>query len=366
MNILKDTLLPVTCLMATVLLIGCSEPPPPETKLRPVKSYTVTGGEGATRARVFSGAANASQEAELSFKVKGSIKTIGVEVGDQVTSGDLIAELDASTYRVELEQANASTAQSNATRRSTESEYQRIRQLYTNNNASQNELDGALADAESARAQHNADVQNTRLAKLNLDYTRLLADANCSVATIEAEVNENVSAGQRIAQVNCGDNWEIKIAVPESLIALFKRGMEGSVSFPSIPKQAYMAIVTEVGVGTLNSATFPVTFSLNNPPDNIRSNLAAEVAVKFAYSNDNVNVLHVPIAAVVKDEQGTYVYLMEATEQAGAARLKRQSVEVGEISTMGIEILNGLQEGDQIVIAGQINARNGMLVRNQP
>lgn len=365
MNITKNSLLTATCLAGAVFLSACSESQIPETKLRPVKFYTVKSGEGATRERVFSGAANASQEAELSFKVKGSIKTLGVEVGDQVKSGDLIATLDASTYRLELEQANAATAQSNATRRSTESEYQRIRQLYTNDNASQNELDSALADAESAKASHNSDVQNTRLARLNLDYTRLLAEANCAVAAVDAEVNENVSVGQTIAQVNCGDSWEIKIAVPESLIALFKRGMEGTVVFPSIPNQSYAALVTEVGIGTSSATTFPVTFSLSQSPTNIRSNLAAEVTVKFANVNSNVNAFYVPLSAVVKDEVGTYVYVMESTDQAGTAQLKRRSVEVGEISTLGMEVLSGLQDGERIVTAGQVNARDGMLVRDK-
>ncbi|MEM9301484.1 MAG: efflux RND transporter periplasmic adaptor subunit [Pseudomonadota bacterium] len=347
-------------------LVACAESTePPRTVLRPVKQLVVESGAAAIRNRVFSGTARSETEADLSFRVSGRVIELPVSVGEALNRGALIAALDPDTFRVELEQASAEQARTNAERRNAESEYQRVRQLYTNDNASRNELDTALANSESARAAHEAAVQSVRLARLNLDYTRLTLDADCSVAELAVEVNENVIASQTIAQVNCGEAWEVLLSVPESLIGSFRNGLGGTVRFPSVPEQQFAGKVSEVGIGTGTSRTFPVTVSLDQVPDGIRSNLAAEITFRFDDGGDAAKI-HLPPAAVVEDEQGTYVYLIVATDEPGAAVLRRQSVAVGDISELGLEILSGVAAGDRVVTAGQINARDGMRVRDEP
>ncbi len=359
---MRSPLINSVVLQLSIFLFGCEEEVVSEQRLRPVKHIVVQSGAGAIRDRVFSGTAHSAQEADLSFKVSGTVSLVAVEVGDKVKPGDLIAELNADTFRLELEQARAAAARTNASRRSAEADYQRVRQLYTNDNASRTELDTALASAESAKASHNADLQSVRLATLNLDYTRLTVDAGCSVASVDIETNENVATGQTVAQVSCGERWEIKIAVPESLIGAFRDGLLGTARFSAVAGQIYKGIVTEVGVGTSDSATFPVTMALSEVPSAIRSNLAAEVTFQFANGGDDK--IHVPASAVVQDEQGTFVYIMETTETPGAAKLTRRSVSVGEVSQLGLEIASGLVDGERVVTAGQINAREGLLVRD--
>ena len=350
------------------LLAGCSEEPVvQETKLRPVKFITTDQGETAIRDRVFSGTTHATQEVDLSFKVSGTVKQVAVAVGGRISKGDLIAELDSETYRVELEQARASLANANAARRNAEAEYQRVRQLYTNNNASQNELDSALASTESAKAAYNADAQSVRLAKLNLQYTqlKLKADTVCSAANVSIEPNENVTMGTTVAQVNCGDGWEVKIAVPESLIGAFQNGLRGSVQFASLRGETFDGIVTEVGTTTGGSTIFPVTLLLDGAPPIIRSGLAAEVTFQFSNHNASSDVFYLAPEVVGQDETGTFVYVIEASNVPGAAVLRRRSVDVGEISELGLEILNGLGDGERVVVAGHKSARDGLLVRDK-
>ncbi|MEM8964273.1 MAG: efflux RND transporter periplasmic adaptor subunit [Acidobacteriota bacterium] len=373
-RLLQPMLVPWTLAVgAALLMVGCAdEAPPPETALRPVKSVVVESGSASIRNRVFSGAAQSAEEAALSFKVSGTVDRVPVEVGDRLKRGDLIAALDRDLFNVELEQALAEEARTKATRRSAEAEYQRVRLLFTNDNASRNELDTALANAESAKASYNAAVQTVRLARLNLGYTRLTASEDCSVAELSVEVSENASAGQTVARVNCGKGWEVVLAVPESLIASFEDGMAGVARFPSVPGRAFEGVVSEVGVGTRDARTFPVTLSLAAVPEDIRSNLAAEVTCQFsggdspggdgsgATSSDR---LYVPPSAALEDENGTFVFVVGPSDQPGAAALERRAVEVGEISELGLEVLAGLDVGERIVTAGQIHARDGMLVR---
>ncbi|MEO0368573.1 MAG: efflux RND transporter periplasmic adaptor subunit, partial [Pseudomonadota bacterium] len=230
----------LSSLAAGLVLSGCaSEETAPEPKLRPIKSIIVDSGSGESRQRVFSGTAQAAQEVDLSFKVSGSIASLNVKVGDQLESGSLVAQLDDELYRVELNQARAQLARSEAAKRSAEADYQRVRELFTNDNASRNELDNALAETESAAASFRADNEQLKLAQLNLSYTRLSLTGACSIAQVSAEANENIVSGQTIARANCGDGWEVSIAVPETLISRFEAGLSGIINFTSIPEQSF-------------------------------------------------------------------------------------------------------------------------------
>ena len=373
---LRSTLAPWVLAAGAALLTGCGkESSPPDTALRPVKSVVVESGAASFRDRVFSGTAQSAEEATLSFKVSGTVDRVPVEVGDRLRRGDLIAALDRDLFNVELEQALAEEARTKATRRSAEADYQRVRLLFTNDNASRNELDTALANAESAKASYNAAVQTVRLARLNLGYTQLTVSEDCSVAELSVEVSENVTAGQTVARVNCGQGWEVILAVPESLIASFEDGMVGVARFPSMPGRSFEGVVSEVGVGTRDARTFPVTLSLEAAPEDIRSNLAAEVIFQFpgrespgeegaeGFEAATFDRLYVPPSAALKDENGPFIFVVGPAEEPGAAVLERRAVEVGEISELGLEVLAGLSAGERIVTAGQIHARDGMLVR---
>ncbi len=366
MNKLDSRLLSHLMVLLLVLGIvtGCEEEGKnTEKALRPVKAMVVHSSVSSIRNRVFSGTTNAAQEVDLSFRVGGTIKKVAMSVGDHIKRGDIIAQLDTETYRLELQQANASLAQAKANRRNAESEYQRVRQLYTNDNASRNELDTALANAESAIASYNADQQSVRLAHLNLSYTNLKAGNDCTVAEINIDSGENINAGVTAARLNCGDEWEVHIAVPESLIAAFTNGLAGTVQFASLPQQSFTAVVTEVGSTAGGGTTFPVTLELIDVHPSIRSGLAAEVTFQFTNQGTNTSRIYLPAAVVGKDELGTFVYVIKTSDTQGAAVLRRRSVEVGDISELGLEILSGLKSGDHILTAGYSTAHDGMLVQ---
>ncbi len=342
---------------------GCSqETEAPVERLRPVNFVIVHAGGAALRDRVFSGAAKAGQESRLSFNVAGTVKQLPVAIGDTLQAGQLIAALDPATYEVEVQRAQASLSQADAGHRNAESEYQRVRQLYANNNASQNDLDAALSSTESAKANRQAMAQSLQLARLNSGYTRLTADSDCSVASVSIELNENVSAGTQVAVVNCGDRWEVEIAVPESIIAAFRPEMAGIVRFNAIPDRTFAGTVTEVGIAG-GGSTFPVTLTLNESHSAFRSGLATEVTFTFAGNADNDNVFFLPPSAVGQDEQGAFIYVLESSDQPGVAITRRRSVVVGALSASGLEITEGLLDGDRVVTAGITAARDGLNVR---
>lgn len=332
-------------------LAGCdvADKAPVSQPLRPVKISTVSE-NGNVRSRTFSGVSQSTQESRMSFKVGGTIVELPVQVGDQLAAGDLIARLNRSSYDLQVQQSQASLSQAQAAQRNADANYQRMKGLYENSNVSRNDLDVARANAESAQAEVRAARKSLEIAQLNRSYTRLTAVGDCTVASVDVEINENVSAGGTVANVSCGTGIEVRLGIPESLIGEFSQGMPADVKFDALPGQQYTGEVTEVGVGSSGSAsTFPVVVALKDRDRAVRSSMAAEVSFEFENLQADTHVI--PASAVINDETGTFVFIAVPSKD-NEAIIERRSIQIGELTQNGIEVLEGLALGDRVVTAG--------------
>jgi RND family efflux transporter MFP subunit len=352
-------LLLVSCLVLP--LVSCESEKPPETPLRPVRVMLVVA-SGGSRVRTFSGATRAGVESRLSFRVPGEVRRRAVKVGDHVQAGQLIAELDRTDYELQVQQAEAALAQAKASERKARADYDRIRQLYESENASRNDLDAARAAHESADAQVRSAGKQLELAQQQLYYTRLTAPVEGDVATVPVEVNENVQAGQTVAVLTAGGELEVRVAIPEVLISEITEGEPVEVTFDIMRGQAFGAVVTEVGVQPEGTATtYPVTVRLTSSDPGIRPGMAAEVAFRFTGSGRE-SIL-VPPVAVGEDRQGRFVFVVEPTGEEDVGVVHRRPVRVGSLTARGLEIVEGLEEGEILVTAGVSKLEDGLRVR---
>lgn len=356
--------LPVVFILAMFFISSCGKEPVEETKLRPVRVLKVSPAQ-IGNVRTFSGTSKSEQQAQLSFRISGTVNQVAVKVGDKLNKGDLIAKLDSTTYDLQAEQAKASLAQAKAAQRNARSIYERTKSLYENNSASKSDLDAASSNAESANAQVRAANKALELAQLNVSYTRLVSQQDCAIASINIEVNENIANGTPVATVDCGSQIEVNIALPESLIAEVSNGQKVLVKFDAIPDQEFMGIISEVGIAATNTgATFPVTVTLDEANPTIRSGLAAEVTIEFANSDARSNI-YLPTSAINHDNQSPYVFIAEKVVNESndqLAVIKKRYVRIGELTSQGIIIHSGLKVDENIVIAGTKVIREGMQV----
>ncbi len=340
------------------MLAGCGEEaPPPEPPLRTVRHVTVTPEPG-RQVRSFSGVSRAARQASLSFKVAGTISGLDAVVGGRVREGQIIARLDPSGFRLQLQQAEAEALRAEAERRNAAVNYERIKGLYETRSASRTELDAARAASESTNALVSAAARAVELAKLNLSYTSLGAGQDCSVVDVVADVGENVDAGQPVVELNCGEHLEIAITVPETLIANFSPGLPGEITFDALPGRTFPGVVSEVGVAATGAA-FPVTVRMEGTGE-VRSGLAAQV--DFAFERGESTMV-LPAASVAEDERGRFVYTLVDGAEAGVGVIRRTPVEVGELTSRGLEVVSGVSSGDRVVTAGISVIRDGMRVR---
>jgi RND family efflux transporter MFP subunit len=340
---------------------GSQEPPPPP--IRPVR-YLEVFSSGAGRVRTFSGSAQADVETRLSFRVGGNIRRVLVDRGDRVEEGQLIAELDPTDFELQVQEAEASLVQAEAQARRAAADYDRLRGLYENRNAAKADLDAARAASESARAQIDASVKRLEQSRSQLSYTRLRAPESGSIASVRAEVNENVQSGDEIALLTAGSRPQVIVAVPESLIGDISRGDGVGVTFGALPGRRFEAVVTQVGVAATElTTTFPGAVQLRESTDEVRSGMAADVAFTFGSSDERERFL-VPLHAVLEDRDGRFVFVVEPiSNPPGRGVVHRRVVSVGEITGEGLEIVSGLSDGDRVVTAGVSQIHDGLVVK---
>jgi len=330
-------------------------------RIRPVRWQQVLASGGA-RVRTFTGTARAGQELKLSFKVGGTVQRVAVEVGDRIESGAVIAELDPQDYQIQVEEAEASLRRLEAEERNAAASYQRVEALYEGDNAPLGDLDAARAYFETAtEAVHSAEKALEGARNL-LGYTTLRAPVDGSVAEVDIETSENVRAGQTVVLLTSGDYPEVQVAVPEALIAQVSEGDAVTATFDALPERSFPATVTEVGIMTAPSATaFPVTVRLVQTDPDIRPGMAAEVAFSFG-SPAGVERFLVPPTAVGEDDSGRYAFVVD--DVAGdLGVVRRVTVLTGEQTGDGLEILEGIEDGDLLVTAGVHKLTDGLQVR---
>ena len=352
-----------TILVATLALGACNKSDEAvEERLRPVRFVTVSDASD-FRNRSFSGISKSSRESRLSFKVSGTIKNLPVQIGQRLKAGDLIAEIDAASYVLQAQQAQATLVEAQANDRRAAANYERTKGLYANSNASLNDLESARAQAESANAVVRAASKSLEIARLNVSYTKLAADSECSIASLNIEVNENVASGQQVAAVSCGDAYEVTLDLPESLIGSVDEWTPVTVLFGAIPAAEFSGEISEIAVASgAGNAAFPVVIKIIGSHPSLRSGLAADVTFKFDSAASQGGGYVLPVNSVIYDPSGTFVFVAEQGEAAGEAVVRRRDVTLGELTQSGIEIAAGLAVGDRVITAGISVIRDGQRV----
>jgi RND family efflux transporter MFP subunit len=344
-----------------VFLTACSqtEPPPQPEVARPAKLFTVVD-PSELMMRSFPGEVQASDEANLAFRVSGKLVEFPANRGIRVKQGDLLARLDESDYQAAVNQARAQYDLSVA-------QFDRAAELVGRQLVSQAEYDQRNALMKVRKS-------DLTRASNNLDYTQLFAPFDGVVASRLAENFENVTAGQVVLVLQTGQMVDVIVDVPESIVARVERTRHErdpnpvQVRFGS-SSNTYTAYYkeheTKADSATL---TFKVTFSLPVPDDmNVLPGMSATVIANLAelFAAETAGATLVPIEAVFSaedqplDADRRQVWVIDPATM----RASRRDVKVGPLTSQSIAVLEGLDPGELIVAAGVNAVREGMWLR---
>jgi RND family efflux transporter MFP subunit len=362
MNI-TNNILCATALSALCMAASCSRTEKESAEVvRPVRYQEVLlrGGE---QTRTFSGVSKAGKEVNLSFKVSGTVKAVNVKVGDRVTRGKIIARIDESDFRLMYEQAEAALENAVIQMQAAKSAFERTAALYENRNISLQDFEGAKTLYESAKAAVTASRRGMQLARSRLHDSRLAAPMAGIVAKVHIETNENVMPGQVVVEINSGNSLEVTVGMPESYIARITEGEKAEVRFAALAGKTFEGIISEVSYAiSSESSTYPVSIILTDPDMHIRPGMAASVTITFKSENGPEHKIIVPVHTVAEDREGRHVFTVTENEN-GLAEVRKKPVKTGELTSMGLEVLEGLSEGELLVTAGISRLSDGMTVK---
>ncbi len=262
------------------------------------------------------------------------IKTIAVEVGDHVRRGQVLVTLDSSTadqLRINMEQLRR--------------EYERAQQLLEIGSGTQQQVDQLQAQYEAALSQYNNILENTEL-RSPID----------GVVTARNFDPGDLTGGQPVLTIGqLTPQVKVLLNVSENDMALVRNGLPVTVTFDAYPGETFSGSVKRVHPSVDPATrTFTVEVQIANTGERLRPGMFARVGIDMGI---RANVV-VPDRAVVKQtgSGNKYVYVY----RSGTVEFCR--VQLGERIDNAYELLEGVADGDTVVITGQSRLADGVAV----
>lgn len=300
-----------------------------------VKLATVNT-ESIPQTEVYTATVESDLKNNISPNMSYRIERILVDVGDQVSKGQLLVQLDASSLnQLKLQIDNQKV------------EFNRINELYKVGGASKAEFDNAKMQIEVMESQYRQMSQNTQL----------FAPMS-GVVTARNYDNGDMYAGTPILTIEKTNPVKVIMNVSEIHYKSIKKGQSVDLVLDSYEGENFTGKVTTISPSIdITTHTFPVEVTINNPQQKVRPGMFARVTVNYGSQS---HVL-VPDEALVKQigAGDRYVYVYNAK----TSTVSYNKVELGKHIGTKYEILSGVEDGQQVVIAGQARLAEGKKVK---
>jgi RND family efflux transporter MFP subunit len=336
------------------VIVGAAEPAPV-----PVRVETVRFTQ-AEQAVVYSGTIAARVQAELAFRVGGKIIERPINAGDRVKAGQVLARLDPTDLRLNLDVARQAVASAEADAANAAAERQRYARLGIGSAAYMaSEDDRRRAAAQMASARLIQARRQLALAADQLGYAELRADADGAIAALTMQVGQVVQAGQTVAVLSHSQEIEAAVDVPENRLPDVRAADDITVSLWSAPDVTLHGRVREIGaLADAASRTFSVKVTLLDPlPQD--AGLGMTATVRFA-RKAGPSVALLPASALADVSGRPAVWVLNAS--SGHAELRQ--VDVAALAGDGsVALRGGVSGGEQVVTAGLTGLRADLPVR---
>jgi len=337
-------------LAPALLLAACqAETAPAPDAGRPVQVQRVAFDTGGT-ARDFVGVVRARYETDLGFRVARA-----VNVGDNVHIGDVIARLDPQDLQLQVESAEAELAAATSNRAQAAADLERYTILKDRGFAAIAQFDlKKTANDESegrlARARRGLDLARNQLA-----YAELRADADGVITTTLAEPGQVVAIGQPVARLAHRGEKEAVIALPETWLGEARQSW-AAVRLWSDRDRRFAAQLRELSPqADPATRTYAARFTILGADDTVAFGMTATVTLERAAA---VPVARLPLSAVLNRGTGPSVYVVDET-----GMLALQPVTVAAFNTDAALVTSGVKDGDRIVTLGVQKLEAGRKVR---
>ncbi|MGR8949640.1 MAG: efflux RND transporter periplasmic adaptor subunit [Gammaproteobacteria bacterium] len=291
------------------------------------------------------GALKAVQEVMVTSEVDGKITAIHFESGDYVEAGQKLIELDSSVAQAQLQGLVAA-------QNLRQLEFERSNALWKDKTVSKSDLDFA-----AARRDETAALVLAQRASIAQKVIRAPFSGRLGIRAIDK--GEYLEPGMKIVSLRALDPIYIDFAVPERFFSSLAIGQTISFTVQAFPERIYTGTVRAIEPGVESSTrNIRVRAQSTNPNDELRPGMFAEISLAVGKDEE---VLSISETAIDYTPYGNSVFIIEQGD--GGLQVQRVQIETGGVRNGRMEVLSGLEVGQQIVALGHNKLRNGMRVK---
>lgn len=288
-------------------------------------------------------------EVRVGSRVSGLVKSLHANVSDYVKKGQIIAELEPSELEAKYNQSLASLQNARANFEYAKLDFERQKSLHKQNFISQNQLDLAEKTFEINKAQLEQAQANLDFAKVQLEYTKITAPISGIVASVSTQKGETVAASfaaPTFVTIIDLARLEVWAYVDETDIGRIKENQSATFTVDTYSDIDFEGVVTAIypkAVIQDNVVNYVTTLKITDFKEKIlRPEMTVTVTI---YLEKKENVLTVPNKAIKRDQGKTVVTVLDNN-----GNMDQRIVKTGYSSNGYIEILEGVREGEKVVI----------------
>jgi RND family efflux transporter MFP subunit len=314
-------------------------------QLPPVKAVAVT--VQTVEEKTFSdnlsilGTIVANKEVNVVAETQGKVLEVAFKNGDAVSQGQTLVRVDS-----ELRSAGVMAAQVNYDK--AQADLNRYEALLKDKSIPEAQVEAARFGLKAAEAQ-------LITAKRQLADTKVTAPFSGVINSKNIEVGAMLQIGTAVASLIDINNLKVKVSLAEKEVFKIKRGDKVSITTDVYTGYSFDGVVDVIGAKGDEAHNYPVEIMLQN--NDSSHPLKAGMFCKVSFGNlPSRNMVAIPREALVGSAKQPQVYVINQDK----AQLK--DIVLGSESGTYIEVLKGLEKGEQVIVNGQINLNDGMAV----
>ncbi len=307
-----------------------------------------------------SGTVSSPRLANISSEVSGLIKRVLVDVGSQVNGGDTLVTLSTDLKELDLKAARAATAQAREELTDAERRLADARRLAEKQTISDNERQSLETEVKIARASVQRYSAEQALQEARLRRHSIKAPFTGLISKKYVASGEWVQPGTHIVQLVAIDNLRIDFQMPQHIYPRINESSEIYIHFDAFPDRELKAdIETIVPFSDDSARTMLIRVTLKDSDVKIVPGMSASAALRIT---KNTSGTVVPRDAILRYPDGRITaWVIDRKEDKTI--VTERHIKTGLTFNGQIEILDGLQPGEQVVIEGNESLKNNQSVR---
>lgn len=342
----------ISALFLSIILVSCGKEKKVETEnlinvaVVPAETKTIQNYIATT------GTLKADEEVTISSEVDGIVRNIRTREGVSVAAGALMAEINDVDYLLDTKRSEAVFKQTEANLANVRAEYQRKESLFREELITKQQFDDlsmrvALAEADVSRAKAALETSRERLAR-----TRIYAPMSGLVKERRISVGDYVRNGSPLFQLIKVDSLKLNFTVMEKETAVLKKGQKVIFTVDSFPERTFEGRVSVLYPHVEErTRTLQAEAVVPNQGHLLKPGLFARVTI---HTDAPRQALVAPLNALLYDGNIVRIFIAEGDIA------RERTVKVGSTYGEDAEIIEGMKEGEEIVVEGQSNLTEGV------